>query len=574
MMEQMILQPVAGANNIAIFPYIRKIDLMSSNSYIISGPDQIAVIDPGGLEEQILILEEEIERLQAELLRPVMIYLTHVHLDHWLELTQCSTCSHLRKAFLAVQNEGADALERCDSQATLAELLGRPMIATAVDLRLLPQSGQETEGPLKLGRWTLPTSSTSTEIFPRLTIHSQEISLGEGENLEIFHTPGHSPDGITLRAGSLLMVGDLFFAPNPGMAGAPGWNKQDLLDSIQKIMWIIDNRNITLCCSGHGRTIDAQTAMKTLKIMYQDAASLEGLEEITPQWAKNTAAFAQYLMSELERIFIIIAGRLAYISHVLHELEEDSEAQETEGIINADLLDDLFSDFHAFVGELRAGRRLDLELVHKAGKIMTRLDGLFSRKSLFSVMSQSLIRRAERLLNDYASTYRGFRPPYYANYMDLNQAIQDILRELEVKPYREEAIIQAESEEEYTKALKARIAYVDIFENVSISFNPDSRRPFAHIDKERFADSLTDIMERFAGQGVTRISLGTAHSDEWCSIRITGGGNRVADHPLNRSIRFFERSLALCGGLMEIGWIDGRPCAKIEFSALSDEMCS
>ncbi len=39
-MEPMILQPVQGARNVSIYPYLRKIDIMSSNSYLLSAQDR------------------------------------------------------------------------------------------------------------------------------------------------------------------------------------------------------------------------------------------------------------------------------------------------------------------------------------------------------------------------------------------------------------------------------------------------------------------------------------------------------------------------------------------------------
>ena len=52
MIQSNTLSPVLGTKGTKIIPYIRKIDLMSSNSYILSGEDQIALIDPGALDEQ------------------------------------------------------------------------------------------------------------------------------------------------------------------------------------------------------------------------------------------------------------------------------------------------------------------------------------------------------------------------------------------------------------------------------------------------------------------------------------------------------------------------------------------
>jgi len=425
-MQPMALQPVRGTKDVSIFPYIRKIDLMSSNSYILSSPKMISIIDPGGLEDQIEHLEAEVARLQEAKTRPVMVYLTHVHIDHWIQYQNNSSSHLLRRAALAVQEAGARALEEQDPKMTLSGLLGRTTVAVPVSIKLLSDMDKAQENQahvsqhsLRLDGWNYDYANRSSKIADGLVLHTQTIALGDGDRLEVYHTPGHSPDSISMRVGSLLFLGDLFFAPNPGMAGAYGWSQQDLMQSILKILWILENEDIDLCFSGHGRPIDVQTAKKTLKVMYSDAALLHGLEEITPQWIKQTANYAQDLMSELERIFTIIAGRLAYIAHMLFELEEETKGREMEQLLDASVLDQLFFDFHTFASQLKAGKKLDWELVHKAGQVVGRLEGLFQKKRLDSVLDQSLLNRAGRMLSDYSVTYRGYRPPYFVSYMDV-----------------------------------------------------------------------------------------------------------------------------------------------------------
>ncbi len=566
MLEPMVSQPVAGTENVTIYPYIRKIDLMSSNSYILEGENQIALIDPGGLDDQIDHLEREIARLQKERHRPIVIFLTHVHLDHWIQLKQSRSRGRLGEAMLAVHEAGAICLEIGDSKATLAEHLGRQMMRVPVSMKLLSSKDKAIGGcqSLDMGGWNFDYVLQSMSA-DGLSLHSQIVPLGRKDQLEIYHIPGHSPDSICMHIGSILIVGDLFFAPNPGMAGAYGWSQKDLMESIRKVLWILENRNIIFCCSGHGRPIDAKTAKKTLEVMYRDVAALKGIEEISPEWIKQTASYAQDLMGELERVFTIIAGRLAFIAHVLAELEEMGEAEELESILKADILDDMFSDFNHFAGELHQGKKLDWELVHKAGQIVGRLDRLFEREKLGSVLDQSLMNRAGRLLSDYSVTYRGFRPPYYVEYVDINELIGGILEHVRHNPHEDMAILEAESDEDYLKALKTRIAHINLFEDVSLIFEPDLKKPSASMDKERFSDALIDILERFVGVGASEIKITTAMNDDWSVVQVAGSGN-VSCNPVSRkSQRFFERNLSLCGGLMQTAFKDNSPTVDIEF---------
>jgi glyoxylase-like metal-dependent hydrolase (beta-lactamase superfamily II) len=232
-MQPMALQPVRGTKDVSIFPYIRKIDLMSSNSYILSSPKMISVIDPGGLEDQIEHLEAEVARLQEAKNRPVVVYLTHVHLDHWIQYQMSSSSHLLSRAALAVHEAGARALEEQDSKITLSGLLGRATVKVPVPIKLLSDKdkarenrGQASWHSLRLDGWTYDYARSSSDIADDLLLDTQTIALGDVDLLDIYHTPGHSPDSICMRVGSLMFLGDLFFAPNPGMAGAYGWSRQ------------------------------------------------------------------------------------------------------------------------------------------------------------------------------------------------------------------------------------------------------------------------------------------------------------------------------------------------------------
>ena len=91
-------------------------------------------------------------------------------------------------------------------------------------------------------------------------------------------------------------------------------------------------------------------------------------------------------------------------------LEESGEAESLQTLIDIKQIDELFLEFNSFVPELHKGMKLDWDLVHKAGQIIRKLDLVFESKKLGSFLDRSLLRRANRMLNDYTVTYRGFRP--------------------------------------------------------------------------------------------------------------------------------------------------------------------
>lgn len=567
-MESYVLQPVPGTRSTEIFPYIRKIDLMSSNSYLLSGDNQIALIDPGALDEQWDLLAERMVSLVEEKPRPVVIYLTHTHLDHCLQLKRCREDKKLGRVFIAAQELGAEALERQDAKMTLAGLLGRNLDRVSVDMRLFSHQDINTGRGAKLPQDTLLSSFSSrcTQITGGLMLDSQVVSIGGDDQLEIYPIPGHSPDSICIKAGGLLFLGDLFFAPNPGTAGAYGWSQRDLLTSIQKVLWILEQNDITLCCSGHGRAIDAEMARNTLKFMYQDVLSLSSLEEINPIWARNTAAYAGDLMSELERLFVIINGRLAYISHVLDLLEELQEADRLQSLIDAREIDKLFAEFNLFAMELREGKRLNWELVHKAGQLMGKLDRTLGKGNLSSVLGPDLLllKRAKRMLNDYATTYRGFRPTYYASELDVNALLREILQQLKFSPYEDEAILNAGDHESYLNLLRYRIAHINPFENVSFGFMENEYLPPVRMDKERFVEALVDLLERLCCAGATGLRICPSMEEGLVAVRIYVGGDVNGSLLSERALRFFERAFSLCGGFIQISSAALEPVVEIE----------
>jgi glyoxylase-like metal-dependent hydrolase (beta-lactamase superfamily II) len=553
MIKSNILQTIPGTTDMEFYPYIRKIDLMSSNSFILSGDEQIAVIDPGALDDQLDCLVENIKAMQNVKLRPVIVYLTHAHLDHCFALNRLRRIKDLGNMAVAAHEIGAEALEKQDSELTLSGLLGRKMAPISVDFKLLSKEDIMIGGELefKLDKVNLSYFTDSQKIRYGPVLHSQKISLSKGEALEIYSMPGHSPDSICLRAGGLLFTGDLFFAPNPGMAGAYGWNKSDLMKSIYRVMWIIEKRNILFCCSGHGKIVDVDTARAILGSMYQDILSLSGLEEITPQWAKRTAIYAEDLMRELDRLFTIIISRLAYISHILDELEEGLEAESLQTLIDIKQIEELFLEFNRFVPELHKGMKLDWDLVHKAGQIIKRLNLVFESEKLGPVLDRSLLRRANRMLDDYTVTYRGFRPSYYAGDVDINSVLDDILESSLFRPHEETAAIEADYDEDFLLALRTRIAHVSMFERTSLNFMADRSLPRVRMDKERFIDAVIDLLERFPSERTKGIQLITFFDQDWVTLRIVLQGDECDSLLDAQTWRFFERTFALCGAIIQ-----------------------
>ena len=74
----------------------------------------------------------------------------------------------------------------------------------------------------------------------RLLCDGEVLMVGE-LSIDIIHTPGHSPGGICLNCGNILIVGDTLFASSIGRTDLPGANYHTLIDSIKSRLLTLDD---------------------------------------------------------------------------------------------------------------------------------------------------------------------------------------------------------------------------------------------------------------------------------------------------------------------------------------------
>lgn len=547
-MENQAWQPLPGVEGVKIYPFLRKVDIISSNSYLVAAPGLIVVVDPGGLPEQADILLGEISRLITEKPRPVIVCLTHVHLDHCSQLLSHPGFRKIPLRIVAVQEQGAQALENGDRAATIADLIQHDLERTDIDIRLLP-AGCDTarrKEEVNLCGASCTMCFDTLKIGEGRTLPRQYMPLHGESMIEFFPTPGHSPDSICIRIGEVLFTGDLVFATAPGVAGLKGWDLNALLASLDNMIALLSIGGISVCLPGHGRPMEAQMMLRTLTAMKKEAASLEGIESINPAWVKETAAYAGDLMDEVDRLFTIIAGRLVYVAHIMDELEESGEADRLRGMIDSNLVDELLSDFNRFSLEYHSGQVLEIHVALKANQISQKLERIYRGELLGSVLDLSLVRRVERLLLDYTITFRGFRPQVDLEPTDISIAAGKVITALSCPRYHDESIIEAESEEEFARALALRIASVNPFENLDVAYTPGLDIPIALMDTGRFTDLLMYVLEKISVAGATRLSLGTGTTRNMVWIQVKSPGPLQAFS--ERVQRFITRSGRLSGG--------------------------
>ena len=351
LLENQQWQPVPGYGNAEIFPYLRKVDTNSSNSYILSTPSQIIVIDPGGYAEQMDTLAAEVEKLRSAHRRPVFVYLTHTHVDHFIIIQSHPFFKGATNRIIAAHDAGAKNLENADTRVTQAALFNTTLYPVHVPMRFFSPNLEPETDFFEICPMEAPcvrVQESDIRIDEGLTLKRQIVVTGKDDRIEIYHLPGHSPDSICIRVGSLLFIGDLLFAANPGIAGSCGWNQQDLLESLQKIQWILAHEDIRACCPGHGRLVSTSAAAAVFDTMKKETYFLTEIEEVNPEWAEKAAQYAEDLMNRVAETFTIMAGRCYRAAHILDELEETGDAENLSGLVCLDTIDEILADFHRF----------------------------------------------------------------------------------------------------------------------------------------------------------------------------------------------------------------------------------
>lgn len=157
---------------------------------------------------------ELIDFLKEHTLNPVAVVLTHGHIDH------VTGVAVLRQNFSEIKVH----IHKLDAE----------MLTGAKD-NLSALSGQ-----------TFSTEPADGFIEEGDKIEQANIAL------EVLHTPGHTPGGISLysKQDGLIFVGDTLFAGSVGRTDFPAASFAQLIKSIREKLFTLPDE--TLCLPGHG----------------------------------------------------------------------------------------------------------------------------------------------------------------------------------------------------------------------------------------------------------------------------------------------------------------------------------
>ena len=179
------------------------VGIMSTNCYILGDAQtkEAVIIDPGADSVSIKRM------ITKHRLHPKCIINTHGHADH----IGANPDFHLP---IWIHSQDADFLT--DPAKNLSKTYLQPFVSTRAS---------------------------------HLLEDSELLKIGDID-LQVIHTPGHTPGSICLKCGDILLTGDTLFCEGVGRTDFPYGSEDDLFKSIKEKIMVLDGK--TKIFPGHG----------------------------------------------------------------------------------------------------------------------------------------------------------------------------------------------------------------------------------------------------------------------------------------------------------------------------------
>ncbi len=172
-------------------------------------------------------------------------------IDSVLDFDQKSgrTGTHSAEAILAAaKTEGVTIEWLLETHAHADHISGAPFLKRATGAPIV--IGEHIKAVQKVFKdvFNLGYVTADGRPFDKLVADGEKLKLGDLE-IEVLHTPGHTPACVTYRIGDAIFVGDTLFMPDYGTARAdfPGGDARTLYRSIQKLLALPETTRVFLC---------------------------------------------------------------------------------------------------------------------------------------------------------------------------------------------------------------------------------------------------------------------------------------------------------------------------------------
>lgn len=198
--------------------------MFDSVSYLVGNKGKALVIDAGVNSDKVISTANELG-LNIE-----KIILTHGHIDHITEIDNLFKKTNA-KVFIHIDDEASLSDARYNISAY--------------------------------------TGNASTFRCAYETLRDGSRLYLEGMELEIIHTPGHTPGSICIKAGNNLFSGDTLFNSGYGRVDLPNGSFEDIYKSIVEKLFILPGSMVVYPGHGAGTTIEHEKSSNPIKHAFE-----------------------------------------------------------------------------------------------------------------------------------------------------------------------------------------------------------------------------------------------------------------------------------------------------------------
>jgi len=526
MLKNEAWQSVTGMAQTFVYPIIGRTNIDTSNAFILNSPTAIVIIDPGNLPEQITKISQVVGDVQAEKRRPVIVYLTHCHVDHCFEfLKDPSLLAANVPVYVAIQESGFDAIERQDRGMTCAGQYRTVIPDPNMDIYLLSAEDRRfnTTKKLMLANDLSLEVITNTLVTPGgNTFFAQDI-IFNGDRIKAYYTPGHSPDSLSFQVGNILFVGDVMVAAEPFIAGIPGWSKGDLSASVQNLLWLIEDDDIAFVAQGHGEVLASDRAVAILKNMVPRINNIVMRKQFDLSTILASSEYAVDLSQEVTDLVAVMTASMRRVVHYLNILEESGEASRYETAFDSNKLNRLFSAFNEMIDQMHSGKLIEVGLILRSAGLFNKIRKMLKADGLDSVVGEALLSRLERSFGDFITSGSGRAIQQDRTRFEAGELLTQLIGRLKEDIHSDQSILDTlDDEKQFISALIRRIAFKQEFTQVKFMLS-DEKDVWIESDRERLEEVIDIIIEMMSHEGSREISFATTENNGVVHITIDGG---------------------------------------------------
>lgn len=538
-------QDVPGTTHARIFPCIRKPDVTSSNVYVLTIGDYIVFFDTGASQEVMDTACDALSSCTCDREKPLIIIFGHAHYDHIYEGMVDRRFESFGKPVFLCHASGAKLLQSGDQRYTQADLVDLPIPPLHIDLPLFQTKNQQMEslGILPGFQHMIKEIHVSDDI----SLLSEELFFPDKQSLMFWAVPGHSNDSVAIRIGSLLHVGDIPFALNPGVAGILGWDTTEFSKTLERLEWILANHEISVVCPGHGYVLSIEEFQKVLRTLKKTLDTLPDIALFDKGRVNLSMRHAMDLMDEAYKLFPIVAGRIMLLRYHLEELEEEETAQELEQAIPVDDIEFILDGFSAYYREFQERKFSELQLIIKALQTLQKIRSFLPGHSIDHLVDPSLVRRTTRLFSDLLSTMQGVIPTATLTACDPVQILNELILKQNSCAISDDELLQSTDDaSSFRKVLLSRLAEYQSRNEIGFTIRTPDSVHLMYADAERLSDIFSALSDYYRMYGAEIVSADILTKEDSVYIAITPiGQNWKPELPLSRALL---RTVRYAGG--------------------------